>query len=449
MANISQAANERSLRSVFVGNIPYDASEEKLKDIFSEVGPVLSFKLVFDRESGKPKGYGFCEYRDQETAMSAMRNLNSYELNGRNLRVDTATNEKFKEEMRNLQMSLSGSTFESPYGTDIESDKAPEQIAKAVSSLPPEQMFEIAKQMKNCVLTNPNEARNMLIQNPQLSYALLQLLVVMRAIDINTASSILYKPNPPPSQIPIGGPNTPLMPPSNMIMPNQHPQPVPVPSMPQMHQNLFDPHDQFNRVPPQAAPQQHPQNFDQRHLDPRLRQNEVRSQEMYDPRLTSGQAASAAPVDPRLRAQPMDPRHLPPQANVGQPIRGPANSVGPSGVPPPLGPRMPNQPMFGQPNFAGQPVQPTTSNPNPIPASNASISTPSLPGQPPTSSQQPLQQQQQAAQQPQAGLNQTEAEKAQLIMQVLSLSDQQINMLPADQRQSILMLRQQLQQSNN
>lgn len=58
-----------------VGNIPYEATEEKLKDIFSEVGPVLSLKLVFDRESGKPKGYGFCEFKDQETALSAMRNL--------------------------------------------------------------------------------------------------------------------------------------------------------------------------------------------------------------------------------------------------------------------------------------------------------------------------------------------------------------------------------------
>ena len=94
---------------LFVGNLPYDATEEKLKDIFSEVGPVISFKLVYDRESGKPKGYGFCEYKDQETALSAMRNLNQYELNGRNLRVDNATNERLKEEMRNLQISLSGS----------------------------------------------------------------------------------------------------------------------------------------------------------------------------------------------------------------------------------------------------------------------------------------------------------------------------------------------------
>lgn len=73
-----------------------------MKDIFREVGPVLSFKLVFDRETGKPKGYGFCEYKDQETALSAMRNLNGYEIGGRSLRVDNACTEKSRMEMQAL-----------------------------------------------------------------------------------------------------------------------------------------------------------------------------------------------------------------------------------------------------------------------------------------------------------------------------------------------------------
>lgn len=70
-------------RSVFVGNIPYEATEEQLQEIFSQVGPVMSFRLVFDRDTGKPKGYGFVEYRDSQTALSAMRNLNGYEIHAR------------------------------------------------------------------------------------------------------------------------------------------------------------------------------------------------------------------------------------------------------------------------------------------------------------------------------------------------------------------------------
>lgn len=59
---------------VFVGNIPYEMTEEQLVDIFKEVGPVISFRLMFDRETGKARGYGFCEYADPETAASAIRN---------------------------------------------------------------------------------------------------------------------------------------------------------------------------------------------------------------------------------------------------------------------------------------------------------------------------------------------------------------------------------------
>jgi cleavage stimulation factor subunit 2 len=66
-------------------------------------------------------------------------------------------------------------------------EKAPEAISKAVASLPPEQMFEIMKQMKLCIQNNPSEARTMLLQNPQLAYALLQALVVMKIVDPPTA----------------------------------------------------------------------------------------------------------------------------------------------------------------------------------------------------------------------------------------------------------------------
>ncbi|XP_074583488.1 cleavage stimulating factor 64-like isoform X2 [Curcuma longa] len=87
-------------RCVFVGNIPYDATEEQLIQICEEVGPVVSFRLVFDRETGKPKGYGFCEYKDEETALSARRNLQGYEINGRQLRVDFAENDKNADRSR-------------------------------------------------------------------------------------------------------------------------------------------------------------------------------------------------------------------------------------------------------------------------------------------------------------------------------------------------------------
>lgn len=53
-----------------------------------------------DRETGKLKGYGFCEYRDEETALSARRNLQGYKINGRKLRVDFAGNDKNSDRNR-------------------------------------------------------------------------------------------------------------------------------------------------------------------------------------------------------------------------------------------------------------------------------------------------------------------------------------------------------------
>lgn len=50
------------LSALAVGNIPYDMTEEELIQIFSQVGTVVGMRLVFDRETGKPKGYGFCEF---------------------------------------------------------------------------------------------------------------------------------------------------------------------------------------------------------------------------------------------------------------------------------------------------------------------------------------------------------------------------------------------------
>lgn len=67
-----------------------DLSETQVIEIFSEVGPVVSFRMVFDRDSGKPKGYGFCTFPDAEIAASAVRNLHNYDIGGRQLRVDFA-----------------------------------------------------------------------------------------------------------------------------------------------------------------------------------------------------------------------------------------------------------------------------------------------------------------------------------------------------------------------
>ena len=76
----------------------------------------VTSRLVIDRETGKPKGYGFCEYKDEETALSARRNLHGYDINGRQLRVDFAENDKNadrgREQVNDLDVLLSICLFQ-------------------------------------------------------------------------------------------------------------------------------------------------------------------------------------------------------------------------------------------------------------------------------------------------------------------------------------------------
>jgi RNA recognition motif-containing protein len=74
-------------RTVFVGNIPFDASTEELVSILGEVGTVVQFRHVFDKETKRAKGFGFCEYQDKATALSAIRNLNGREVSLSSLAV--------------------------------------------------------------------------------------------------------------------------------------------------------------------------------------------------------------------------------------------------------------------------------------------------------------------------------------------------------------------------
>ncbi|KAJ1370756.1 Cleavage stimulation factor subunit 2 [Parelaphostrongylus tenuis] len=194
---------DRSQRSVFVGNISYEVPEDTIRQIFSKVGHVVHIKMVHDRETGKPKGYGFIEFLDVQTAELAIRNLNGYEVNGRQLRVDSAAGgDRSVDEIQQLQAALSAAQVEeSPYGPEPEEGRAPEAISRTVASLPPEKMFELMKQMKDVVRSNPSEAKQMLIQNPQLAYALLQAQVVMRIVDPQVAIAMLHR-EPAASTVP-------------------------------------------------------------------------------------------------------------------------------------------------------------------------------------------------------------------------------------------------------
>mmetsp|Transcript_7597 Transcript_7597/g.20591 ORF Transcript_7597/g.20591 Transcript_7597/m.20591 type:complete len:351 (-) Transcript_7597:32-1084(-) len=213
--------------TVFIGNIPYDALEDELRGVFSRVGAVESLRLVYDKDTKQPKGYGFCDYTDPDTAMSAVRNLNDVECNGRRLRIDLADNAlrsrdgPLKASAPSLPLplpapdppprpalppALSASPMLSLPGprpvsmpaalppdpmVDPSAATSPEaiiaavsahtEIAQTVAAMPQAQLQLCLGSMQRLAVEAPENARALLQDNPQLCYALLhaQLLLGM------------------------------------------------------------------------------------------------------------------------------------------------------------------------------------------------------------------------------------------------------------------------------
>ena len=76
---------------LYVGNLPFNADEDQIRDLFSQGGrTVTEVKLVTDRDTGRPRGFGFVEMGSSEDADSAIRSLNGQAFGGRPLTVNEA-----------------------------------------------------------------------------------------------------------------------------------------------------------------------------------------------------------------------------------------------------------------------------------------------------------------------------------------------------------------------
>jgi len=77
-------------KKLFVGNLSYGTTEEELRTLFTEVGPVTSVALITDRATGQARGFGFVEMETEQAARDAIQKLNNRELNQRNITVSEA-----------------------------------------------------------------------------------------------------------------------------------------------------------------------------------------------------------------------------------------------------------------------------------------------------------------------------------------------------------------------
>jgi len=91
--------------SVYVGNLPYDTTEEQVVELFKQFGVVDRATLVKDRETGRPRGFGFVEMPNDDEARKAIEALSGKEYEGRPLTVNEARNRSSQRNSANLSRS--------------------------------------------------------------------------------------------------------------------------------------------------------------------------------------------------------------------------------------------------------------------------------------------------------------------------------------------------------
>jgi RNA recognition motif-containing protein len=78
------------MSKIYVGNLPFSADESAVRALFAAHGTVDSVALINDRDTGRPRGFGFVEMTSNSEAARAIQNLNGFQMDGRSLKVNEA-----------------------------------------------------------------------------------------------------------------------------------------------------------------------------------------------------------------------------------------------------------------------------------------------------------------------------------------------------------------------
>ena len=77
-------------KKLYVGNLAYSTTQEAVRELFAQAGDVADVALITDRDTGRPKGFGFVEMATEEGAQEAIRRFNGFTLDSRALTVNEA-----------------------------------------------------------------------------------------------------------------------------------------------------------------------------------------------------------------------------------------------------------------------------------------------------------------------------------------------------------------------
>lgn len=182
-----------------MGNLAFHTTEEQLHQAFSEIGRVIKVRLVTDAETGKPRGFAFVEFEDPQAALSAIRNMNDYELNGRRLRVNFSNSSHLEALAGKLGMDLSQQTQQrnQASATNQQASAGTQQVADALKGMSKGEMYDVVAKLKEIADKDVDEARRIISGHPQLPEAILFLMSKLDMVKDNPNTAMTAAIAPP------------------------------------------------------------------------------------------------------------------------------------------------------------------------------------------------------------------------------------------------------------
>ncbi|KAH7815048.1 putative cleavage stimulation factor subunit 2 [Monocercomonoides exilis] len=177
------------MATLYVGNIPYDATQQEIYDLFKQCGTVTDIKMTQDPQN--QKGYCFVSFKDELTAESARQHMSNYEFRGRKLLINysqrTAASRAISSAIPSSGLSTSSMMLQSDqmshaHGMGFVPASHPQidiEVQEGLETFTLEQLHSIITDFKGLILQDPEQARQLLIEYPQLAQAILQSLLMI------------------------------------------------------------------------------------------------------------------------------------------------------------------------------------------------------------------------------------------------------------------------------
>lgn len=157
--------------SVFVGNIDFDVPEEKILEELKTVGKVVSFKMVYDRQTGRSKGYGFVEYESQLVAETAVQTLR-LSFNGRAVKINYADSD-LPPKTRTVET------------VDLN------EIADAVHAMDEINLKNVLLHFKRMAVDQPSKLKEILNGNKNVIVALFEAFLKLKLVDSSVLEELI------------------------------------------------------------------------------------------------------------------------------------------------------------------------------------------------------------------------------------------------------------------